>query len=80
MRQVNLPGLRSKSIPTQIQTGELRISTHTNYESKRTSKNGNLLSFSSSIVKIKEECQSFEQWKNDKASLRELKQAKVSST
>ena len=48
--------------------------------STNTSKNGNLLSFSSSIVNVKERCNSFKQWKNDKASLRELKQVKVSST
>ena len=83
--QFNLPRRRSKSIPTQIQTGECRFSIYTSYESKRkaftnTSKNGNLLSFSSSILKVKAGYKSFKQWKNDKASLRELKHAKVSST
>ena len=47
--------------------------------STKTSKNGNLLSFSSSIVKVWEGRKSFNRWKNDKASLREPKQAKVSS-
>ena len=44
------------------------------------SKNGNLLSFSSSMIKIEGGCKSLKQWKNNKASLRELKQANVSST
>ena len=45
--------------------------------STNTSKNGNSLSFSSSIVKVRERYKSFNCWKNDKASLGELKQAKV---
>ena len=37
--QVNLPGHRSKSIPTQIQTGECRLSIYSSNESKRTAFN-----------------------------------------
>ena len=37
------------------------------------------LSFSLYIIKVREGCKSFNDWNNDKASLRELKQAKVSS-
>ena len=48
--------------------------------STNTSKSGNLLSFSSTIVKVKEGCKSFKRWNNDKSSLHEPKQAKVSST
>ena len=46
--------------------------------STNTSKNGNWLSFYSSIVKVRERCKNC--WKNYKASLREQRQAKVLST
>ena len=49
------------------------------HHSTNTSKNGNLLPLSSSIVKVKKGCKSFKHWKKDKASSREQKQAKVSS-
>ena len=47
--------------------------------STNTSKNVNLLSFSSSILKVKEGCKSFKQSKNDKASLQKLEQVNVIS-
>ena len=76
--QVNASQLKYK----QVNVGFLSILVTKVNERRSTNtfKNGKLLYFSSSIVKVKEGCKSFKQWKNDKASLSELKHAMVSST